>query len=62
MFVCVCVFRETCPCVLLAKENSPEIQELRRVNMEYQVRMGLVQALYSYMEHQNDDFKLKKLN
>lgn len=29
--------RTSCPCVINADENSPELQEIKRVNHEYQV-------------------------
>lgn len=31
------VFRMNCPCVINAAENSPELDEIKQINLQYQV-------------------------
>lgn len=32
------LYRTSCPCVINAAENSPELEEIKRINLEYQVK------------------------
>ncbi|XP_019404135.1 PREDICTED: phospholipase B1, membrane-associated [Crocodylus porosus] len=51
---CVPPGRSVCPCVLNPQENSPELQEMRRINRDFQVKSMLMVNSGGY--EQREDF------
>lgn len=42
----ICFCRNSCPCVINPSENSPELEEIKRINREYQVKAFLIIHFY----------------